>query len=212
VKTFRFSGASFMTSENPNQSEASPPSAGGAAEKPEPKAAVLATDAVLERFTRSFEASARRWEFIVYPSLFGFTLLAAYGFFLIFSLTRDMATLAQHVDPQMASNMGTMADRITVLSENVESMSQNVAQLTESIDIMNGYIATISGHTEDMSVSTASMSQKLNALDPIQFNMAAMNESMRVMTANTTGMTRDMSHMNYSIGRPMNFFNSFFPW
>ena len=39
--------------------------------------------ACLDNFSRTFEASARRWELVVYPSLLAFIVLAAYGFFLI---------------------------------------------------------------------------------------------------------------------------------
>lgn len=37
-------------------------------------------DSSFERLSKAFETSARRWELIVYPSLFGFILLAGYGF------------------------------------------------------------------------------------------------------------------------------------
>ncbi|MDT8281563.1 MAG: hypothetical protein RQ982_01985 [Gammaproteobacteria bacterium] len=43
-------------------------------------ATTTVSDDMLERFTRAFEYSARRWELIVYPSLFAFILLAGYGF------------------------------------------------------------------------------------------------------------------------------------
>jgi len=36
----------------------------------------------LERLANTFDSSARRWEMVVYPSLFAFVLLAGYGFFL----------------------------------------------------------------------------------------------------------------------------------
>ena len=52
---------------------------GGAAQQLDAPSAVMH----LERFARSFEISARRWELVVYPSLFAFIVLAAYGFFLI---------------------------------------------------------------------------------------------------------------------------------
>ena len=44
----------------------------------------------MDRLSMAFETSARRWELIVYPSLFAFILLAAYGFYLIFSLAKDV--------------------------------------------------------------------------------------------------------------------------
>ncbi|VAW55258.1 hypothetical protein MNBD_GAMMA05-2376, partial [hydrothermal vent metagenome] len=36
----------------------------------------------LERLANTFDSSAKRWEMVVYPSLFAFVLLAGYGFFL----------------------------------------------------------------------------------------------------------------------------------
>jgi len=51
----------------------------------------------LERLANTFDSSAKRWEMVVYPSLFAFVLLAGYGFFLIYRLTHDISTLSQSV-------------------------------------------------------------------------------------------------------------------
>ena len=48
-----------------------------------------------DRLAQVFESSARRWELIVYPSLFAFIILAAYGFYLIFNLPRMFITWRQ---------------------------------------------------------------------------------------------------------------------
>lgn len=37
----------------------------------------------VDRLSQAFETSAKRWELIVYPSLFAFIILAAYGFYLV---------------------------------------------------------------------------------------------------------------------------------
>ena len=55
----------------------------------------------MDRLSLAFETSARRWELIVYPTLFAFIILAAYGFYLIFSLARDVHYLAMTVDSNM---------------------------------------------------------------------------------------------------------------
>ncbi len=70
----------------------------------------------MDRLSEAFETSARRWELIVYPSLFAFIILAAYGFFLVYSLAKDVHYLAVSVD----SNM-------TVLASNMQSVSDNMA-------------------------------------------------------------------------------------
>ena len=61
---------------------------------------------VLAEFAKSFDKSARRWELIVYPSLFAFIILAMYGFFLIYSLTQDIRTMAASIDPKMGGQYG----------------------------------------------------------------------------------------------------------
>jgi len=49
----------------------------------------------LDKLSTAFMDSARRWEMIVYPSLFAFIILAGYGFFLIYSLTKDVHLVVQ---------------------------------------------------------------------------------------------------------------------
>ncbi len=84
----------------------------------------------MDRLSQAFETSARRWELIVYPSLFAFILLAAYGFYLIFSLAKDVHFLAKSVDTNMglmSSNIMSMTDSVGQLSANVRTMAVSVA-------------------------------------------------------------------------------------
>ncbi|MGB5456237.1 MAG: hypothetical protein WBO18_09740, partial [Gammaproteobacteria bacterium] len=50
---------------------------------------VADADMALSRLADTFDKSARRWEMVVYPSMFAFILLAGYGFYLIYHLTHD---------------------------------------------------------------------------------------------------------------------------
>lgn len=197
-----------------SDSDSNAPPTSGQGVPPE-KSRAIAGDVALERFAKSFEASARRWELIVYPSLFAFIILAAYGFFLIYSLTEDMHTLAKRMDPEMGANMGTMADHISVLSLNIENMSDRIDTMTGYVKVMageitelNGYVAVMEKQMVQMTGHTESMSTKLNTLEPMLLNIASMNSSMRVMTTNTGVMSYDVNQMQ----RPMSFMNQFFPW
>lgn len=163
---------------------------GAAAGTPADQAAapVLRIDAIgIDRLSHAFESSARRWELIVYPSLFAFILLAAYGFYLVFSLAQDIRFLATSVDANM-----------TVLAANMRSISDNLGQ-------MNATVRT-------MSVSVDAMAKDMRTLEPMLTNMNNMDRSMRDMVLNTAVIRDDMSVMNRNIGRPMNFMNSFMPW
>ena len=59
--------------------------------------------ACLDKFSRTFEASARRWELVVYPSLLAFIVLAAYGFFLIYTLANDVGRMARSIETMVVS-------------------------------------------------------------------------------------------------------------
>jgi len=140
-----------------------------------------------DRLAQVFESSARRWELIVYPSLFAFIILAAYGFYLIFNLAKDVHYLAISVDTNM-----------TVLASNMQSVSDNMGQLSANV--------------RTMAVSVESMNQKVSTLEPMLANIGSMERSMNQMTAVTYTLGRDFNNMNQNISRPMSFVNRFIPW
>ncbi len=164
----------------------------------EVRSELVGLEVALTKFSRSFEASAHRWEMLVYPAMLVFFIMATSGFYLIYSLTVDMHTLANHVDPQMAENLDTMSTHIEHLSGNIHDMTGRIAHMSDSIDHINMSIGT-------MNVTMGDISYKM---DPLLENIADMNFSMRQMTTATGIMSRDMSNMNYNIGKPM----SIFPW
>lgn len=148
----------------------------------------------MTRLSEAFETSARRWELIIYPSMFAFVVLAAYGFFLIYRLAGDMHYMAISVDTHMS-----------VLSSNMQSMSENMGQMTTNI--------------RSMTVSMGNMETQLDTLQPILASMNSMDDSMASMTDSTHSMTVathnmqvDMSRLNQNVGRPMSFMNAFMPW
>lgn len=144
----------------------------------------------MDRLSMAFESSARRWELIVYPSLFAFILLAAYGFYLIFSLAKDIHFLALSVDSNMS-----------VMSSNLQSVTDSMGQLSANV--------------RTMSVSVESMSQDVRTLEPMLTSMDGIEESIKHMTVSTHRIQRDMRSLNYNIddvSRPMSVWNSFMPW
>ncbi|OOZ35161.1 hypothetical protein BOW51_11605 [Solemya velesiana gill symbiont] len=128
----------------------------------------------IDRLSLAFETSARRWELIVYPSLFAFIILAAYGFYLVYSLAKDVHYLAISVD----SNM-------TVLSSNMQSVSQNMSKLTSNVRTMITHIESIDN--------------KVATLEPMLTNMGSMDQSMKSLTHSTHYMRNDMALMNRNI-------------
>jgi hypothetical protein len=154
----------------------------------------------MDRFVSAFEASARRWELIVYPAMLAFVVLAAYGFFLIYTLSKDIHTLAQGMDPEMGKNLSHISESVIYLSENIRTMTRRVHNMSESVEYMSKKM------------------DALETLDPMLVNMRGINASMALITKNMqvmnlTGesMRNEMGNMGNSM-RPLNFMNNFVPW
>jgi len=162
---------------------ADPGEKAGAGRDPNPQLNAYAID----RLSQAFETSAKRWELIVYPSLFAFIILAAYGFYLVFSLAKDVHYLAISVD----SNMTVLASNMQSISDNVGQMSANVRTLAVSVD---------------------SISRDVSTLEPMLTSMQTMDQAIRSMTYTTASMSGDMAIMNRNISRPMSFMNWAMPW
>lgn len=127
----------------------------------------------LETLSSAFTASARRWETIVYPSLFAFILLASYGFYLIFNLTTDVS--------KVAKDMHTIAANMQTVAQNMESVSRNMVVMTQTVDSQSSSMREMTLHMRHMSMSMGQMRY-------------------------------DISVMNNSVSRPMQFMNTFMPW
>ena len=122
----------------------------------------------MELLSNTFAASARRWEMIVYPSLFAFVLLAAYGFFLIYSLSANVSRIADSMD--------SMTKNMTHVAMNMDKVTQNMVLMTQTVD----------------SQST-SLHEVVTNMRGMNRSMARMGYDMSVMNNN---VSRPMSFMN----------------
>ena len=148
----------------------------------------------MERFVRVFEASARRWELVVYPALLAFAILAAYGFFLIYTLSRDIHTLATGMDPEMGKHLTDISSSVAYLSENVRTMTRRVDKMSNTL------------------IDISDQMNALETLDPMLVHMRGMDASMHNMNITGDLMRNEMTYMGRSIGRPLSKMNSFLPW
>jgi uncharacterized protein YoxC len=190
----------------------------------------------MERFVESFQKSAWRWEAVVYPALFAFVVLAGYGFFLVYSLTGDMATIARHMDANMGEHMDSMTKNINELTEQISVMSaqiqmmtatmgdisvkldtlppmlQHIAVMEDSMTNMNRSMIQITKSVDGMGRSIANMDNSIHVMDG---SMKRIDESVVVITGITGNMQKDFTRMNRNmsnISRPASFANNFIPW
>lgn len=106
----------------------------------------------LAELTQTFTVSARRWEMIVYPSMFAFILLASYGFFLIYSLTKDV---------------GNIAIEMKSINHTMQAVVVNMERQTLTVQEMNGYVRNLSISANKMSHDVAVLNNSVSR--PMQF-------------------------------------------
>jgi methyl-accepting chemotaxis protein len=145
----------------------------------------------MDRFVDVFEASARRWELVMYPAMIAFGVLAAYGFFLIYTLSKDINRMAQGMDPELGKNLSHISESVIYLSENMRTMTRRVYHMSESVESMAGRMEALE-YLEPM----------LNNMQGMNLSMDGMNQNMRTMNLNIDAMRYNMGDMSHSL-RPM---------
>jgi len=152
---------------------------------------ILELESELQEFEKKADASTKRMQMLVYPAMVAFFILAAFGFYLIYSLTSDVRRMtntfvgmSDSIETNMdsiAGTMGNMSGKMDSLVNSTESMSNNVGDMTSSTnDIVN--------------------------------SMSGMRSATYDMAASTNNMQRDIWSMNKNISTPLSFMNNFLPW
>ena len=149
---------------------------------------VADADVALSRLADTFDKSARRWEMVVYPTMFAFILLAGYGFYLIYHLTHDIAVLSHSVT-RMA----------TIVSDATPRVTADMRDMSKDMRVMSGEIRT--------------MSYQMETMKPMSNNIANMTYTMSNLNRAMYGMQRDVGGLNRTIsGGPFGFMKDAMPF
>ena len=158
----------------------------------------------MSQFARSFEASARRWELVVYPSMLAFIILAAYGFFLIYKLTDDIGKIVVQMD-DISTSMVNINQNFSSTTNNMNTVSRNMVKMAGDVEEVTGYMKQMSQDIKEQN----------QAMGAIVVTMREMDESVDSMSHTIYNMGYDTRQMGRSIDNvsgPMRFMNSFSPW
>jgi len=151
----------------------------------------------MSQFARSFEASARRWELVVYPTMLAFVVLAAYGFFLIYKLTNDIGEIVGQMEA-ISVSMVNINKNFSSTTNNMNTVARNMVKMTAFMDQMS----------QDIKEQNA-------AMGVIVVNMREMNKSIDSMSYTMYNMgydTQTMGRNMENVSGPMRFMNNFMPW
>ena len=145
----------------------------------------------LRDFEKKSEGSNKTMQMLVYPAMFAFIILAAYGFYLIQSLSSDVHDMSNTI----ASMAGSVEKNMDSISGTMSGMSVHMNKLVSTTQSMSGDIGS-------MNQNTNAMVSSIGGLKSATYDMAA----------STNNMQRDMWSLNQSISKPLGFMNNFLPW
>ncbi len=182
----------------------------------------LSDHQVLTTLVSALVESNRRWQIVVFPSLFAFVLLAAYGFYLIYNLVEDVDKMAS----SMSVNVGFMAERMGQISLNIDALTGSVREISVNLDDLTGTVTAMNGTIQSIAVQTQTMPPMLDAMQEVSARIASMDSrigamttsiqhmdgQMSAITAATQHIGGNVSGINQSIGPPMNFMRNIMPW
>ena len=152
---------------------------------------ILELESELQEFEKKADASTKRMQMLVYPAMVAFFILAAFGFYLIYSLTSDVRR---------------MTNTFVGMSDSIET---NMDSIAGTMGHMSGKMDNLVDSTESMSSNVGSMTSSTN---DIVNSMSGMRSATYDMAASTNNMQRDIWSMNKNISTPLSFMNSFLPW
>ncbi len=135
--------------------------------KPEARTPEQELGKSLEQLSSAFTASARRWELIVYPSLVAFIILAGYGFFLIYSLTKDVQRVATSMD-LITLSMDNVSQNMVQVADRMEIVAVEMRSGTQTMNVMVGHMQSMNSSMHSMAVS----------VDQIRYQVAVINNSV----------------------------------
>ena len=145
----------------------------------------------LHDFEQKSEGSNRTMQMLVYPAMFAFVILAAYGFYLIQSLSSDVHKMARTID--------TMTESV---ERNMDSISGTMKEMSSHVNKLVITTKSMSGDIGSMSQNTDAMVNSISSLKSATYDMAA----------STNNMQRDMWSLNQNISTPLSFMNNVLPW
>ena len=166
---------------------------------------VLELENELSELSKREEASTRRMQLLVYPSMVAFIILAAYGFYLVHSLTSNVAQMAVSID----SISNSVVKNMRVISSSTTQMSGNMSSLVDSTESMTGRMTEMTSDVGVMTQNVGAMTQNVGAMSQ---NIGVMKNATNSMATSTGYMQNDMMSLNNSISKPLNMMNSFLPW
>jgi len=157
---------------------------------------------------RQMERSSRRWEKMVFPAMIAFLLLAGYGFFMVYSMTRDMSIIAQTIEVDFRQDVVHIRNDINAMVAQVEMMQETMAAMSVKMDPLQEF-GPLLAEIKELDDSVGRISGSVDNMDQ---SVVSMNDSMNNLDDSMYYMGRDVGDMNDSFSSPTKMFKRMMPW
>ncbi|MBN2646970.1 MAG: hypothetical protein JXR44_04200 [Thiotrichales bacterium] len=169
----------------------------------------------IDRLALTMTHGIRRWEKVIYPMMIAFIVLAIYGFYLIYNVTRDMN--------QITNNMGAMTGAVVeitqTLSQKMNQIDRQMGAINIHMDKMNQNISAVPSLDNNIGLITQSLQNLNQQVTVMTENVGQMNQSVGQMNQSVYSlnhaagnMSNHLGELNHNFSGPMNAFNSVMPW
>ena len=155
----------------------------------------------LNQLAKTMTKGIRRWEKVIYPMMIAFIILAAYGFYLIYNVTKDM----RNISTNMIVMTRAVVTMTNTLNKNMNQIDHQMGAINIHMDKMNTNMSSVPGMSDriiDMTKAIYEMNASVNN----------MSHSVYSMVYSTSSMSSNLGELNDNISAPLNSMNSVIPW
>ncbi len=143
----------------------------------------------------------RRWEKVIYPMMIGFVILAIYGFYLIYNVTKDMHSIT--------NNMMSMTRAVVTMTN---TMNQKMNQIDHQMGAINIHMDKMTQHMAAIPKMTGNIKEMTQAIHGMNSSIGYMNQYVYSMVRSTSDMSSNLGELNDNISAPMKSMNNVVPW
>ncbi len=143
----------------------------------------------------------RRWEKVIYPMMIAFIILAAYGFWLIYNVTKDMRNIS--------TNMIVMTKAVVTMTN---TLNQKMNQIDHQMGAINIHMDKMNTNMESVTTMNDRIADMTAAIHNMNSSINSMSHSVYSMVYSTSAMSSNIGELNENISVPMNSMNSVIPW
>lgn len=139
-------------------------------------------------------------------------MIAVMGYYVVYSITQDMRTLAHAIDPRMEYHMGVMTKSVSEPSINVGKMKKSIEAMSKNTGLMRQDFAKTTNYMASMTMDTRVMNLEICTLTPMVKSINDMNRVLLHIEKSLNWIQQDMRQMSINFDKPMNAINSMMPF